>query len=155
MFLCSWWLLLLRFWPVGSNSCNFPSPVFVSRSDKMCTVGKLFWSAIPDPSKCSGIYQPFGSEENIQDLLRKNHCLERWEDSSHSVQSLIINRITPFSIDPDSLAQISICRFHKVIVSHLCGVCIQKFKKVVRGFLKLLILPNDQSKSSGVLEIRL
>ena len=28
-------------------------------------------------------------------------------------------------------------------------------KKVVRGFLKLLMLPNDYSKSSGVLEISL
>ena len=31
----------------------------------------------------------------------------------------------------------------------------ENLKKVVRGFLKLLILPNDYSKSSGVLEIRL
>ena len=78
----------------------------------MCTVGKLFCSTIPSPSKCSEIVEPFGVKEDMQSLLKKNQSLEHI--APFPVQNLILNRITPYTINADCLAQMSICKFHKV-----------------------------------------
>lgn len=82
----------------------------------MCEVGKLFWmTPIPNPTKCSGHFEHFGCEQDVHILLSKNHCLERGDVSTHSVQKLILNRISPYKLDPENLSKLTICTFHKVI----------------------------------------
>ena len=59
----------------------------------MCSLAKLFWESVPGPLKCTGSVGTFGEL---------------------GLQELIINRITPFQVDGSHVANISVCRFHKV-----------------------------------------
>ena len=66
-------------------------------SEEMCTFAMLFWSleAIPNSSKCAGVTELFG----VQNETTKNR---------------ILNRVTPCNVDPKILSSLDICKFHKV-----------------------------------------
>ena len=66
-------------------------------SEEMCTFALIFWSqvAIPNPSKCAGVSELFGVQ-------------------NETTQSLILNRVTPCNVDPKILSSLDICKFHKV-----------------------------------------
>ena len=79
----------------------------------MCTLAMLFWHTIPSPSKCSGVFELFGKSQSVTTLLKSHKCFESKDCFEVSAQNLMINRITPFTVDPGILANISMCRFHK------------------------------------------
>ena len=68
-----------------------------------------------DPKKCSDTVEKL-SEINCDAsaLLRKHNSLSNEDSSYISTQTLILNRLTPFRIDPSKLAGIEICKYHKV-----------------------------------------
>ena len=80
----------------------------------MCSLAKLFWVTFPGPEKCSGPIEIFAELTSVTDLLKDHKCYEPKDGFEVSAEDLILNRITPFQINKDNLANITVCRFHKV-----------------------------------------
>ena len=79
----------------------------------MCTLAKLFWSTIC-PTKCSEVLNSFGISQNVTSLLKSQKCYDKSGLIEITAQSLILNRLTPYIVNPEDLACISICTYHEV-----------------------------------------
>ena len=82
----------------------------------MC-LSKLWFKL--DPTKCSGTVEKL-SEITCEaaTLLKKHYSFSKEDPSSVSTRTLILNRLTPFKIDPSKLSGIEICKYHKVQKCH-------------------------------------
>ena len=85
------------------------------------------WSQIPGPNKCKGTTEKFVEALPVTKILKDNKCYEQKDGMIVTAQNLIINRITPYPVDTELLANLTICRFHKVRASYISATTIKLY----------------------------
>ena len=81
----------------------------------VCTFSQLFWQLkVAENCMCAGAALKLGNlNQNVDHVLANFKC-KGANDPPITMTMLLLNRLTPYDISPDSVSTLDICKSHLV-----------------------------------------
>ena len=80
-----------------------------------CTFSKLFWQLkVAENCTCAGEANKLGNLNQNVDQVLANYKCKGAKDPPITMAMLLLNRLTPYTISPDSVSTLDICKSHLV-----------------------------------------
>ena len=76
-------------------------------------IALLCWNVVPSPNRCSGPCLAIRElDQDVYSVLKSHKCAGQISNKTLSIQDLLLNRLTPHTLDPNRVNTLDICRYH-------------------------------------------